>query len=740
MNLFKIGCCRIIAAFLLIPWAPDGNAGQIWHVTANVHVSSTGTDWKNAFNSLQTALGYAKSGDEIWVAHGTYHPDKTDRKVSFNLKRGVAVYGGFSGNENKLTERDYRKNKTILSGNIGGGDKTKNTITIVKGENNAILDGFIIENAYSTAEAKKMHLTPDEIRKNDANDGGGMRNFMVSPTVRNCIFRNNHAAKGGAVYNVQEAKLAQARFINVIFDKNSALMRGGAVSNDLGASPEFINSKFTNNRSDDKGGALYNDFASSPIIVNSLFESNSAASAGAIGNDGGSSPLLLNVTIKNNHASSGMGSGLYQGTGANNNPIAINSRIDNIYNWHEDTVATLNSELPAEHAVPLGKFIFMSNLSPQIPSQRLLLQPRTKIGYQEKYDWAAIQKNALIDSLLKFYAQNGGAIEYRDAYQVPVMTDPASKNSIIYVVPDSNSPLKDGSSWQHALTDLQQAINMAAVNHAPIWLKKGKYYSTADKSLISAFILYDNIEVYGGFSGNETSLQARNIAENPTIVSAVSSRASFVFQHVLYGANNVVLDGLTIQDGNADGFTYNGKGGGLLAYHAGKTFWPHDQAAGFVMTIHNCTFANNFAKEGGAIYAFGKAQLVITNTYFKNNSAIYGGALMDREGNKIDCNNCFFINNHAKKDGGAVYIDYGSHAKFNGTLFDGNSAEHYAGGVLAVSRASQLEETMVDIDNSSFIHNQALSGSNIFNLDQSIVNIKNSIIKDTSYQGVVNIY
>lgn len=178
----------------------------------------------------------------------------------------------------------------------------------------------------------------------------------------------------------------------------------------------------------------------------------------------------------------------------------------------------------------------------------------------------------------------------------------------------------------------------------------------------------------------------------------------------------------------------------MLAYHAGKTFLPHDKAVGFNMTIRNCTFANNFAQEGGEIYAFGKAKLAIINTAFKNNNAIYGGAIMDREGNQITCNNCLFINNHATTDGGTAYIDYGSHAKFNDTVFDKNSAEHYAGGVFVISRASQLEATMIDINHSSFIHNQALSGGNIFNFDQSIVNINNSITEENSYQGNVNIY
>ena len=49
---------------------------------------------------LQTALGQAFYGDEIWVAAGTYKPTTgSDRNATFALPNGVGVYGGFAGTE-----------------------------------------------------------------------------------------------------------------------------------------------------------------------------------------------------------------------------------------------------------------------------------------------------------------------------------------------------------------------------------------------------------------------------------------------------------------------------------------------------------------------------------------------------------------------------------------------------------------------------------------------------------------
>ena len=69
------------------------------------------------------ALTAASSGQQIWVAAGTYKPTAgTDRTISFALKPGVGVYGGFAGTETALEQRDWRTNVTTLSGDLLGND------------------------------------------------------------------------------------------------------------------------------------------------------------------------------------------------------------------------------------------------------------------------------------------------------------------------------------------------------------------------------------------------------------------------------------------------------------------------------------------------------------------------------------------------------------------------------------------------------------------------------------------
>jgi hypothetical protein len=98
-------------------------------------------------------LEAATSGKQIWVARGTYKPTTgTDRSVSFQMKSGVKVYGGFAGTETSVSQRsNFKKgeaNETILSGDIGtAGDITDNCYHVIFNSeisNTALLDGFTI--------------------------------------------------------------------------------------------------------------------------------------------------------------------------------------------------------------------------------------------------------------------------------------------------------------------------------------------------------------------------------------------------------------------------------------------------------------------------------------------------------------------------------------------------------------------------------------------------------------------
>ena len=214
------------------------------------------SSWANAC-ILQTALTGAASGTEIWVAAGTYTPTTdTDRTATFQLKTGVAVYGGFAGTETARTSR----NPAIKSPSSPGmltrtttanpvtnvsqivGSNSYHVVTGSGTDSSAILDGFTI-----TAGSADDSAYPND-------SGGGMYNYTASPTLNNITFSGNSAYDfGGGMYDDTSSPV----LTNVTFSGNSA-DDGGGMENDYPSSPTVNGGSFTNNTATEVGGGMFN--------------------------------------------------------------------------------------------------------------------------------------------------------------------------------------------------------------------------------------------------------------------------------------------------------------------------------------------------------------------------------------------------------------------------------------------------------------------------------------------------
>ena len=89
--------------------------------------------------------------------------------------------------------------------------------------------------------------------------------------------------------------------------------------------------------------------------------------------------------------------------------------------------------------------------------------------------------------------------------------------------------------------------------------------------------------------------------------------------------------------------------------------------------IYNCTFANNTAANGGAIY-INCDNVTVKGCSFINNSVSSNGGAIYNYGKHSAVNNCTFINNFAQWDGGAI-LDMGSNFTVSGSIFINNTAQ-----------------------------------------------------------------
>lgn len=262
-----------------------------WDAVHGGNGVTNGATWDTAFTNLQDALTRARAGDvaEIWVAAGVYKPTTTttNRNATFLLVHNTALYGGFTGVETKLSQRepDPFLNDTILSGDLLGNDTSTpwddpstyndNSLAVCSAESSigagTALDGFTITGGsapnygggvFSLGRPKLKNLlfranyglngaglylgiqtvSPEPyiisdcvFLQNGAPSGGGMRISAVNPQlliVTNCQFYQNAATGSGALDQGGGAVVVNGRCViaDCIFAWNTSVKWGGAIS------------------------------------------------------------------------------------------------------------------------------------------------------------------------------------------------------------------------------------------------------------------------------------------------------------------------------------------------------------------------------------------------------------------------------------------------------------------------------------------------------------------------------
>ncbi|TVR84370.1 MAG: hypothetical protein EA409_01145 [Saprospirales bacterium] len=289
----------LFVGFLLFAPGQQSLFSQIIYVNQQASGINDGTSWENAFVDLQSALGIAVEGDEIWVARGTYYPvsSGSDRNSRFIIPDGVSIFGGFSGFENERSERDWRLFITELSGDINqSGSLFGNSYTVVDVSNtgpSTTLDGFVIQGGNSEVIAVEGYPLN--------NTGGGIYNNGGSPVIRNCIVTGNSANQGAGMANLFGANPS---LFNVTFRNNLVVIPGGGggMLNAEDSNPLIHFCQFESNESRTAGGAMLNIYGSSPEIRYSRFISNKALNGAAIFSFDSSKVVIVNSEFRGNES------------------------------------------------------------------------------------------------------------------------------------------------------------------------------------------------------------------------------------------------------------------------------------------------------------------------------------------------------------------------------------------------------------------------------------------------------
>lgn len=322
----------------------------------------------------------------------------------------------------------------------------------------------------------------------------------------------------------------------------------------------------------------------------------------------------------------------------------------------------------------------------------------------------------------------------------------------IYVKDSKGNPnaglTKDGSSWSRAYSNLNDALKNVYANTTEIWVATGTYYP-GDSREDSFDFKFDGLSFYGGFSGTETTILERDIKANPTILSGDSdgndsgvdfttaSRSENSYHIVKITANNILLDGFTIQDGHANGGTGNNA---ASAIDKSET----------VNTLHlkNCTIRNNVSLVAGSVSAWFdiNGTMNIENCIFDGNVSTYSsGVYVGTRNNRTltaNITNSLFVNNVSKNNGATLgFTGSSAWIRANGsgstittnivnTTFANNTdtgtrADLNSKGTLSLVKTSGTHNAT--ISNSIFFNNTETSGATSLAVTQGHVNIANVV-------------
>ena len=313
----------ILAAFGVLLAVPA--AAETLFVRAGAP-GGDGRSWSGAYGSLSAALSAARGGDRIWVAAGTYKPEGGGRNATFRLVEGIAVIGGFAGDERDEAQRNPRRNATVLSGDIGTpDDPSDNAYHVVTAAKNAVLDSVVVTGGNADGRHNDGYgggiiamggaatvLANSVISGNRAKGGGGIYVSDRTPMIiQGSAVRDNRAEFGGGVL-VRDR--SHAELTNVLIERNHARFYGGGMMIDFGASPVLERVEFRDNHSGGDGGGLYiDDMArqsegTGPKLGNCRFSGNSADQrGGGMSARNRSRPTLSDCLFEDNSAGTGGG-------------------------------------------------------------------------------------------------------------------------------------------------------------------------------------------------------------------------------------------------------------------------------------------------------------------------------------------------------------------------------------------------------------------------------------------------
>lgn len=283
-------------------------------------------------------------------------------------------------------------------------------------------------------------------------------------------------------------------------------------------------------------------------------------------------------------------------------------------------------------------------------------------------------------------------------------TDPLIKAAVYVSASGDNST---GISWATALHSMSAAISQAGSTSRDVWIATGTY------SVASTITVPDGVNLYGGFpDSGDPDFAQRDPDSSPTSLDGENTAAPIL---TYTGRIELEIDGVTFK--NADG-EYGGAISLLdraILTIRNSTFldnFASKVGAGIYvnaadLTIEDCIFENNHAKEGGGIQ-LSRATARIAGTTFRGNIGDFQGGGIYGYDSPLSVQRCVFEKNDSDR-GGGLSVRSGSEFSVSNSLFRANFGGFGGGGIFFDSQYGII------VTHSTFVDNDAWdAGGGIF--------------------------
>ena len=720
---------------LLIILGSNVTYATIRYVKPEATGTGTGLSWANASSDLQAIINMSATGDEVWIAAGTYIPSSfpsgcvgcgaasvNNRNNTFKVKFGVKLVGGFVGTETSKDQRNFNLDETILSGDLGKDDLTTNNayhvVTVLNcNNNNTFLERITIKNGNANGVGQSVTVDGQTYYQEW---GGGILVVNSNISIKQCSIVENIAISGGGMLNTA---FSSPKISNSIFSLNNA-QGGGAIYNHNSSPAEFRQCTIASNTGTVAGGAMYN-LDSNPLIINSVIWSNISPAFPSIANNS-STPAVTSSVIAFGFSPCVD----CPNTNGNNNPsfenISVPAGIDNKWGTYDDGLRLSDCSVGIDYA----ETCFNIDLD-------ITNRPRA-------FD-VPFRDNRSSSSFGECYFDlDLGAYESQ-----------STTRKIIYVNNNLVSGADDGTTWTNAFrtnTALQDALNTSCLSNE-IWVAAGTYKPSSvpiectgcSGSRDYSFFVKEDIRLFGGFMGNETNFIQSDPIKNQTILSGdvgtpvVNTDNCHNIVTMIDNPTASSIYGFKITNANINGTgTFNIRsrtlnrvqGGGILIVGSEETNIEKctiennygNGLAGLLLTairIRNCTIDQNY---GTGLTLINSGAEILGNSFYQNTNA--GISIQDGE-SYIYAN--AIVGNISSTFSAGINIIGGNNYVYQ-NLISGNAGASVAGGI-------GLEGGFCTMTNNTITNNSGtLQGGGMY-INDTELNMVNNIFWKNNING-----